>query len=79
MNIIPPTSTPGAAATANISIAKADSRKLAQKEEVSKVEPERETNSSKFELVALWVLFAVWVILTVLAGYILWKKVALTS
>jgi hypothetical protein len=75
----PPTSTPVAAATTNVSIAKADSRKPVKKDEVSKFQPELETEPRKFELVVVWLFLAVLLILTVVAGYVLWKKVSLTS
>jgi hypothetical protein len=55
------------------------SSKLAKQDEASTVKVELEAEPGKSELVFLWVFFAVLVILTVVAGYILWKKVALTS
>ena len=55
------------------------SSKLAKQDEASTVNAELEAEPSKSDLVVVWVFFAVLVILTIVAGYILWKKVALTS
>jgi hypothetical protein len=55
------------------------SSKLAKKDEASTVKTELEAKPGKGEVVVVWLFFAVLVILTVVAGYVLWKKVALTS
>ena len=52
-----------------------DSSKLAKKDEDLTVEVKIETEPSKFELVVLWLLIAAMMILTAVAGYLLWKKV----
>jgi hypothetical protein len=74
MNTSPPP-TPVAAVAAITSITKPDSSKLAKKDEASKVEPQFETSSNKSELVVLWMFIAAMMILTAVAGYLLWKKV----
>ena len=55
-----------------------DSSTLSKKDEASMVEAELETEPCKSELVVLWLFIAVLVMLTVVAGYVLWKKVSLT-
>ena len=55
------------------------SSKLTKQDEASTVKAEFEAEPGKSELVVVWLFFAVLVILTVVAGYILWKKVALSS
>ncbi len=55
------------------------SSKLAKQDEAFTVKAELEAEPGKSEMVVVWVFFAVLVILTVVAGYIFWKKVVLTS
>jgi hypothetical protein len=55
------------------------SSKLPKQDESSTVKAELEAEPSKSDLVVVWLFFAVLVILTVVAGYVLWKKIALTS
>ena len=46
----------------------------ARKDAASPVEAKLETEPRKSELIVLWMFIAVLVILTVVAGYLLWKK-----
>jgi len=48
------------------------------KDESPKVEAERVTEPRQSGLVGLWLFIAVLVTLTVVAGYLLWKKISLT-
>ncbi|HZI33159.1 MAG TPA: hypothetical protein VFF11_12525 [Candidatus Binatia bacterium] len=67
-----------ATATANIGVAEADSSKPAKQDEITKIETEFQTEPRRADQVALLLIIAVMVILTVVAGYIFWKKVSLT-
>ena len=64
-----------ATVTANIGAAKADSIKPAEQNVDLDVEVKIETEPNKSELVILWLFIAAMMILTVVAGYLLWKKV----
>jgi len=79
MNTIPTTLIPAAAASANVGTAKVDSRKLAKTDEASRFEAKLQTEPRKSDLVVLWLFLAVVVILTAVAGFLLWKKITLTT
>ncbi|HTY86138.1 MAG TPA: hypothetical protein VMB80_01625 [Candidatus Acidoferrum sp.] len=79
MKTLPTTLIPAAATSANIGTAKADSRKLAKADEASRFEAKLETEPRKSDLVVLWLFIAVVVMLTAVAGFLLWKKITLTT
>ena len=75
MKTFPTESNQVAAATANTSMAKADSIRLTGWDEDLTVDVKIETGLQRKELVVLWLFIAGLVTLTAIAGYLLWNKV----